>query len=131
MQAGALSELETIRKDRTDIQIKLDMLKRGGVVTAPRDGTIFRMPLFEQGQTVKEGESLFTIIPDAAKKAVELLVSGNDMPLIKVGDEVRLQFEGWPAVQFVGWPLGFPSARSVGLLRRSTRPITEKGNSEF
>lgn len=31
-------------------------------------------------------------------------VSGNDMPLIRVGDRVRLQFEGWPAVQFVGWP---------------------------
>ena len=26
------------------------------------------------------------------------------MPLIQLGQEVRLQFEGWPAVQFPGWP---------------------------
>lgn len=26
------------------------------------------------------------------------------MPLLHIGDQVRLQFEGWPAIQFVGWP---------------------------
>jgi hypothetical protein len=31
-------------------------------------------------------------------------VDGNDMPLLSEGREVRLQFEGWPAVQFTGWP---------------------------
>src|SRR5690606_5169097 len=36
--------------------------------------------------------------------AVELWVDGNDMPLIRPGEEVRLQFEGWPVVQFSGWP---------------------------
>ena len=25
-------------------------------------------------------------------------------PLLHTGDQVRLQFEGWPAIQFVGWP---------------------------
>ena len=34
----------------------------------------------------------------------EVTIDGNDLPLIRVGDQVRLQFEGWPAVQFVGWP---------------------------
>ena len=32
-------------------------------ITAPRDGVIFRMPVFERGQAVKEGDSLFTIVP--------------------------------------------------------------------
>ena len=36
--------------------------------------------------------------------AVELWVSGNDMPLLHARDKTRLQFEGWPAIQFVGWP---------------------------
>jgi hypothetical protein len=53
---------------------------------------------------VKEGQSLFTIVPDTTERAVELWVSGNDTPLIHQGDHVRLQFEGWPAVQFAGWP---------------------------
>jgi biotin carboxyl carrier protein len=128
MKAGAISETETIRKDKIDVQMKLDALNRGGKVKAPRDGTIFRMPIFEQGQTVKEGEPLFTIIPDSAKKAVELLVPGNDMPLIKMGDEVRLQFEGWPAVQFVGWP-----SVSVGTFSGvvSTVDATDNGKGKF
>ena len=30
---------------------------------------------------------------------------GNDVPLVTVDREVRLQFEGWPAIQFgSGWP---------------------------
>jgi hypothetical protein len=27
-----------------------------------------------------------------------------DVPLIQEGREVRLQFEGWPALVFSGWP---------------------------
>lgn len=35
---------------------------------------------------------------------VELQIDGNDLPLVRSGNKVRLQFEGWPAAQFVGWP---------------------------
>jgi hypothetical protein len=35
---------------------------------------------------------------------VEIYLDGNDTPLVHQGDPVRLQFEGWPAVQWVGWP---------------------------
>ncbi len=34
----------------------------------------------------------------------ELLLDGNDFPLVQDGDPVILQFEGWPAVQFVAFP---------------------------
>lgn len=34
----------------------------------------------------------------------ELMIDGNDLPLVQVGDEVLLQFEGWAAVQFVAYP---------------------------
>ena len=34
----------------------------------------------------------------------ELFIDGNDLPLVKVGDPVLLQFEGWAAVQFVAYP---------------------------
>lgn len=99
----ALGEIATVNKEIRDLQIKLDELKRQ-VITAPRDGTIFRMPLFERGQAVKESDPLFTIVPDTDQRAVELWIAGNDVPLVRPGDHVRLQFEGWPAVQVAGWP---------------------------
>jgi hypothetical protein len=74
------------------------------IVTAPRDGTIVRLLANEGGAIVKEGDPLFVLVPEAADRAVELYVSGNDAPLISPGRHVRLQFEGWPAVQFAGWP---------------------------
>ncbi len=46
-----------------------------------------------------------TLTPDSRPGIVaELLIDGNDLPLIIKGDLVRLQFEGWPAVQFVAYP---------------------------
>ena len=34
----------------------------------------------------------------------ELFIDGNDYPLIRLGERVLLQFEGWPAVQFAAYP---------------------------
>ena len=85
------------------MEVKLGELERL-VVKAPANGTIHRLPIFTGGQAIKEGDYLLTIVPDMTEKAVELSVRGNDLPLIHVGDEVRLQFEGWPALQFSGWP---------------------------
>jgi len=46
-----------------------------------------------------------TLTPDSRPGIVaELMIDGNDLPLIINGDLVRLQFEGWPAVQFVAYP---------------------------
>lgn len=103
MREDAIGQIATAQKEMRDVEIKLSELDRL-VITAPRDGTIFRMPVFERGQTVKEGTTLFTIVPDTTELAVELWVSGNDVPLIRPNDHVRLQFEGWPAIQFAGWP---------------------------
>ena len=103
MQQDALGQQATISKEIRDIEVKLSELDRL-VITVPRDGTIFRLPVFERGQIVKAGEPLFTIVPETSELVVELWVKGNDVPLVRVGDHVRLQFEGWPAVQFAGWP---------------------------
>lgn len=99
----ARGEATSVEKELLDLEIKLSELERM-LVTAPQDGTIFRLPIFEQGQQIAKGDELFTIVPDTSDHAVELFMSGNDLPLVQVGAEVRLQFEGFPAVQFVGWP---------------------------
>ncbi|WP_158262510.1 MULTISPECIES: HlyD family secretion protein [Pirellulaceae] len=103
MQQEALGQVATANKERRDIQIKLSELQRLKI-RAPRDGTLYRVTVFERGQMLKEGDPLFTIVPETTQRAVELWVSGNDVPLVHTADHVRLQFEGWPAVQFAGWP---------------------------
>lgn len=73
-------------------------------VRAPRDGTILRLAVSSQAEVVKMGDPLAVLIPATAARAVELWVDGNDVPLITPGRRVRLQFEGYPAIQFSGWP---------------------------
>lgn len=73
-------------------------------VLAPKDGRIVRTYAGASATFVKPGELLADFMPDDATLAVELYVRGVDMPLIEPGQNVRLQFEGWPIVQFSGWP---------------------------
>ena len=103
MKEDALGMQATVQKDIRALDIKLAEMERMEI-RAPRDGTIFRMPVFERGMAIKEGSELFTIVPETTDLAVELWIKGNDVPLVRTGDHVRLQFEGWPAVQFAGWP---------------------------
>jgi multidrug efflux pump subunit AcrA (membrane-fusion protein) len=73
-------------------------------VKAAIDGTVLRLLKGQGNVFVKSGEPLLILVPDTEVRAVELWIDGNDMPLIAKNRDVRLQFEGWPAVQFTGWP---------------------------
>lgn len=42
--------------------------------------------------------------PDVPGIVAELLIDGNDLPLVRKGDRTILQFEGWAAVQFAAYP---------------------------
>ena len=127
LQQDALASAATSRKEIADVKMKLDQMSRM-TITAPRDGTIFRLNVNERGDAVKEGDSLLTIIPEATQKAVELYVQGNDVALVKLDQEVRLQFEGWPAVQVAGWP-----SLAVGTFtgKVATVDATDNGKGEF
>jgi multidrug resistance efflux pump len=99
----SMQKVNTIEKEIADLRNKRDEFDRLEI-RAPRSGLIQQWFGLEGSDTIKEGDQLFVIVPDADELAVELKINGNDMPLIHEGDRVRLQFEGWPAVQFVGWP---------------------------
>lgn len=85
-------------------------------IVAPTDGRIVRILVNMGAEMLKEGTPLMEFVPFTDDFAVEMLIDGNDIPLVqgeepatadhpaRPGDKVRLQFEGWPAVQFVGWP---------------------------
>jgi multidrug resistance efflux pump len=127
MQQGALGEIATVRKELGDLQIKIKEMERL-TISAPRDGTVFRLNVNERGDTVKEGDSLLTIVPEATQKAVELYLKGNDIGFVQPGQEVRLQFEGWPSVQVPGWP-----SVAIGTFDGtvSTIDATDNGKGEF
>lgn len=73
-------------------------------ITAPQDGYITKAVKSGIGETVKEGEHLITIMPAQYQLAVEMYVKPLDLPLLEKGQEIRIQFDGWPAIVFSGWP---------------------------
>jgi len=105
-----LAKREKVRGDREDARAKLAQqetkLARQGnrIVPAPRDGTLFKIIAFEGPAQVKVGDPLGIIVPNTQQRAVELVVDGNDAAWVEAGRQVRVQFEGWPAIQFAGWP---------------------------
>ena len=73
-------------------------------ITAPLDGFINKALKTGIGETFKEGEKLVNIMPSNYDLAVETFVEPIDLPLIHVNEDVRVQFDGWPAIFFSGWP---------------------------
>lgn len=73
-------------------------------IVAPQDGYIVKAVKAGIGETITEGEAVCTIIPDMSDMAVEMYVRAMDVPLISKGRKVRVEFDGWPALQFSGWP---------------------------
>ena len=101
--AKAESELNKAEKEVLEMQVKLSQ-QETQVVIAPFDGFIVQIAPNQGGQMLKEGDTLCVIVPDTTDRAVQLWLDGNDAPLVEPGRHVRLQFEGWPAVQLSGWP---------------------------
>lgn len=73
-------------------------------VTAPQTGYITKAIRMGIGETIKSGEQLVSIVPSEYELAVEMFIRPIDLPLIKLGQKVRIQFDGWPAFIFSGWP---------------------------
>ena len=73
-------------------------------VTAPQNGYINKALTGGVGVTFKEGEELVGIMPSDYELAVETYVRPIDLPLLHIGEKVRIQFDGWPAIVFSGWP---------------------------
>lgn len=73
-------------------------------ITAPHDGYINKALRGGIGVTFKEGEELVGIMPANVDLAVETFVDPIDLPLMHIGEKVRIEFDGWPAIVFSGWP---------------------------
>jgi len=108
----ALGEVATADRDLSSIDIQINQNLRQ-VVEAPRDGIVLQVSVTD-GTYLRPGSLICVIIPETDSRYVEVWVNGNDMPLIQTrktengvvtpGSQVRIAFEGWPAVQMIGWP---------------------------
>ncbi|MFM1832474.1 MAG: hypothetical protein RLZZ461_790 [Planctomycetota bacterium] len=109
----AESDLATANKDIASIDSRIASTEQQ-IVTAPRDGIVLSVAVTE-GAYLKPGSPICVIIPDTEARFVEAWIDGMDMPLVRArqtlgdgtvepGSLVRLQFEGWPAIQAMGWP---------------------------
>lgn len=73
-------------------------------VRAPQTGYVNKALRAGIGETFKEGDQLVSIMPSEYDMAVETFVDPIDLPLVHLGEKVRIQFDGWPAIIFSGWP---------------------------
>ncbi len=99
--AGAKLAEARAKLNRIDIQRNRQAAQ---LVRAPRDGRVQQLTGSAGGALVSAGATLAVIAPERVTRAVQLFVDGRDVALVRPGRAVRLEFEGWPAIQFSGWP---------------------------
>ncbi|KAA9326003.1 HlyD family secretion protein [Adhaeribacter soli] len=97
---SAASEIAKARSELSSTVIRSSFYQ----ITAPQQGYVVKTLKAGIGEIVKEAEAIATVVPVAPHLAAELYVNPLDLPLLRTGQEVRLQFEGWPTLVFSGWP---------------------------
>ncbi|MCA9494615.1 MAG: HlyD family efflux transporter periplasmic adaptor subunit [Myxococcales bacterium] len=100
---AARAKMSDLRRKQIDLDTKLSRQK-AQLLLAPRAGRVLRLYGGPGAGQVKPGDAVATLVPDTDRRAVEVWIDGNDVPLVQDGAEVRVVFEGWPALQFVGLP---------------------------
>ncbi|MEX0828837.1 MAG: HlyD family efflux transporter periplasmic adaptor subunit [Nitrospirales bacterium] len=106
-RAATLGEAAQASKELADLALTRSnaaQRQTASRITAPIDGTVVRMTQMGTGEIVKQGASLFTIVPDTATRAVEMWAEPLDAPLLTPGRNVRLMFHGIPTIPLPSWP---------------------------
>lgn len=99
-QFNATADASKLQNQASTYDIRRGLL----FITAPQTGYITKTVKSGLGETVKAGEELLTIMPANYDLAAEMYVPPLDLPLLRLGQPVRLLFDGWPAIVFSGWP---------------------------
>ena len=99
-QNEAKAQVAKLENQSTNYEIRSGLY----YITAPQDGIINKAIRSGIGENFKAGEPLVGIMPANYALAVETYVSPIDLQLLHIGEKVRIQFDGWPAIFFSGWP---------------------------
>ncbi len=94
------AQVTKLENELTNYEIRNDMY----FIKAPQNGYINKAIRAGIGETFKEGDQLVSIMPSDYEMAVETYIRPIDLPLLHTGEKVRIQFDGWPAIVFSGWP---------------------------
>lgn len=106
-QATTAANIQDAIAEKTKLENTLANYERrqtGQTVLAPQGGRVIQTLSSGVGEIVKSGTAIATIQPLDFVEACELYVEAMDVPLMHRGAHVRLQFDGWPALVFSGWP---------------------------
>lgn len=101
------AEVYTSQESLAKLSIEYsNLVIRNGFYTirAPQAGYVVKALKAGIGETIKEGEDIVTIMPEKPQLATEMYIRPLDVPLVTRGTKVRIQFDGWPALVFSGWP---------------------------
>lgn len=98
--ADTQADLAKLRNDLSNMEIRSQQYH----ILAPQPGFVVKATQAGIGETIKEGDPVCTIMPESTDIAVEMHVKAMDVPLISKGRKVRIEFDGFPALQFSGWP---------------------------
>ncbi|WP_397362723.1 HlyD family secretion protein [Olleya sp. R77988] len=96
----AKAQVTKLENDYTNYSMRNEMY----YIKAPQDGFINKAIKAGIGETFKEGEKLVGIMPSKFDVAIETFIDPIDLPLVHLDEEFRVQFDGWPAIIFSGWP---------------------------
>ncbi len=99
-QFDSEAQVTKLENEYTNYEMRNDMY----YIRAPQSGYINKALQGGLGETFKEGDRLVGIMPAEYDMAVETFVAPLDIPLVHIGEKVRIQFDGWPAIVFSGWP---------------------------
>lgn len=99
----AQNRVKAIDRELTNASINISR-NQNAQVYATKDGYPVRILKNDKDRYVKVGDPLIHFSPKITKRAVLVGVRAIDMPLIKKGLKVRIQFHGWPSLQVSGWP---------------------------
>lgn len=91
-QAEVNKEIENTRLELKKVALQLDKT----VIKAVQDGSIFQMTLRNAGQTVREGDKLFTLVPSDAPLEIKAAVVPEDKNYLKEGAEVYMRVSACP-----------------------------------
>lgn len=99
-QYDSQAQVTKLENQYTNYEMRNDLY----YIKAPQSGYLNKVLQAGIGETFKEGTKLVGIMPANYDKAVEMFITPLDLPLIHKGEKVRIQFDGWPAIIFSGWP---------------------------
>jgi multidrug efflux pump subunit AcrA (membrane-fusion protein) len=99
-QFDTQADIAKMRNELSNMQIRAQQY----FILAPQAGFVVKATQAGIGETIKEGDPVCTIMPQSTDVAVEMHVKAMDVPLISKGRHVRIEFDGFPALQFSGWP---------------------------